>query len=161
MPRRLPATSNQRPATNRGGAPRGNLNAFKHGRRSPRVQARASALNALRNNPEVDRILKLDRRKRELHALAFRIFADLLLAAPEGQTTEELMPALMQKAIRRANNSMQTTGQPTPTGEPAPSEQPPENTLSEPNYFSKRHHTTVQPNNRHPRPLAGLRDEGT
>jgi hypothetical protein len=116
-----PATSKKRPPgahhhRNRGGAPKGNLNALKHGRRSPRVQATQAALDAIqRNAPGIARLAASGRRRREVMAHTFRLLADLLLAQPGIQTTQEIPPALILKAARRAKKSAQTNGQPRNT----------------------------------------------
>ncbi len=112
MPCQQPATSNKRPP----GAPKGNFNALKHGRRSPRVQATQAALDAFqRNAPEIARLARSDRRRREVMAHALRLLADLLLAQPGIQTTQEIPPTLIQKASRRAKKLAQTTEQPRHT----------------------------------------------
>jgi methylmalonyl-CoA mutase C-terminal domain/subunit len=110
-----------RPSRRPPGAPKGNCNALKHGRRSPRVQATQAALHAIqRNAPAIARLARADRGKRELMAHALRILADLLLAYPDTQTTQDILPALMQKAVRRARKLHQTTGQPPGAGSVVP-----------------------------------------
>ena len=122
-----PASRIPPPASKRGGrrpgagAPRGNLNALKHGRRSPRLQATQAVLDALRRSaPEIARLAQAERRKRELIAHALRILADLILAYPASQTTQDILPTLIPRAALRAKRLAQTTEQPDPISPPRP-----------------------------------------
>ena len=88
----------------RGGQP-GNLNALKHGRHSRQVRDVNLAFEGLeRTVPDLHRLMRADRRRREQMARSLRITADLLAAYPRQGTIDEIAPVLIQKAANKVKN---------------------------------------------------------
>ena len=103
MPR--PATHDPRPGRRRRGGQPGNLNALKHGRHSRQVRDVNLAFEGLeRTVPDLHRLMRADRRRREQMARSLRITADLLAAYPRQGTIDEIAPVLIQKAANKVKN---------------------------------------------------------
>ena len=103
MPR--PATHDPRPGRRRRGGQPGNLNALKHGHHSRQVRDVNLAFEGLeRTVPDLHRLMRAGRRRREQMARSLRIAADLLAAYPRQGTIDEIAPVLIQKATQKVKN---------------------------------------------------------